>query len=181
MEDASGSKRARDKEVEEASSPGTKRSRADLLFDILDVESEPDNTDLDSVMRSLEEEIALPVADSDPGAVCVSEPEPKQPDLGYLLEASDDELGLPPTEAEVASGEVTGGEENVAGEAEEIGFGKIWGFDDEIHLDFGFGSNGGGDDGGVIFDGGLFDYGQFGSGPADAEEFPWRTESVTAV
>lgn len=183
MDEACGNKRGRCGEVEE-SPPESKRIRAELLFDILDDESEPDNTDLDSVMRSLEEEIALPVAvsDSDPGAASVSDPEPKQPDLGFLLEASDDELGLPPAEGDVTSGEATGGEENVSGEVvEEAGFGKIWGLDDEIHLDFGFGSDGGGDDGGVIFDGGLFEYDGGVCGPPDFSDLTWRPEYWPAV
>lgn len=61
--------------------------------DILDILNEPETVpdrltevqDLDSVIRSFEEEIVHPST------------QPAQSDLGYLLEASDDELGLPPT------------------------------------------------------------------------------------
>lgn len=165
--DVSSNKRARDDEAAE-SSPESKRVKADLLFDILDDESEPDNTDLDYVMRSLEEEISMPVA--------VSDLDPKQPDLGFLLEASDDELGLPPP-AEAAEEEVSSGEVGGGGEVEEAGFGKIW--DDEIHWDLGVGS--GEDNGGVIFDGGLFDFDGVVCGSQDLSDLTWRPEFLPAV
>lgn len=183
-----GNKRRRDDgELEEetpesspaVSPPEAKRIREDLFFDILDDEAEPDDNDLDSVMRSLEEELVDPVGVSDSGTVAVSDLELKQPDLGFLLEASDDELGLPPagsTEGETTSGEIPGEE------TEEVGFGKIWGLDDEIHLDFGYGPDNGGLDGSaVIFDGGLFDYDGGFCGPADFSDLTWRPEYLPAV
>lgn len=196
--EVAGSKRLREaKEAGEEvpgtppASPAAKRTRADFFFDILDDESEPDNTDLDSVMRSLEEEISLPVTVLEPAEAAGSDTKAKHPDLGFLLEASDDELGLPP--AEVAEGEATsgmanGGGENAGGEAEEVGFGKIWGLDDEIHLDFGLGSSeigwqqdSGVDDGGVIFDRGLFNYDGGICGPEDFSDLTWRPEFLPAL
>lgn len=64
------------------------REIQDDLLKILDeaaddsIDRESAIPDLDSVIRSFEEEILVPVV--------------QQPELGYLLEASDDELGLPP-------------------------------------------------------------------------------------
>lgn len=189
-------KRRRD-ESEEA--PEAKRIRAAdlILLDILD-DADPSDGDLASVMRSFEEEIASfspPPADQQRPEGAATETPPstegrRGSDLGYLLEASDDELGLPPTvpsssdEGEGAEGDlVEGGSQGTA-----VGFGQIWGLDDEIPncydaLEFGvFGQDGrvaGGDDG-VVFDGGLFDYADFVS-MAEFAEFSWQPESLPAV
>ncbi|KAJ6853584.1 uncharacterized protein M6B38_113170 [Iris pallida] len=190
-------KRSRSEEeelVEESvDSPEAKRIRADFILDILDDESRPDNDppgsdsgpdtdpaidDLYSVMRSLEEEIAttafLP-SSYPPSAPTPSDSNPNQPDLGFLLEASDDELGLPPP------GGIAGPSDVVGGASDDVGFGKIWGFDDDFHLEFGFGSEegdyNGSDDGPVIFDGGLFDCG----GAPEFSDLTWRTEFLPAV
>lgn len=86
-------------------SPLLKRLRPDDLLELLEhdgelIADEPDaggERDLESVIRSFEEEIA------------------REGELGFLLHASDDELGLPPpgekaetvsTEAEIRGGEV---------------------------------------------------------------------------
>ncbi|KAF7135844.1 hypothetical protein RHSIM_Rhsim08G0135300 [Rhododendron simsii] len=71
--------------------------------DILDILDEPDLVadsamqDLDSVIKSFEEEILPHSPSSVDFPVTMPEYVESQVDLGYLLEASDDELGLPPT------------------------------------------------------------------------------------
>ncbi|XAR51283.1 hypothetical protein NMG60_11005877 [Bertholletia excelsa] len=78
-------------------------SKVDLIHNeilhILDDESDTETDgetatpDLESVIRSFEEEIR----GSPTQHVNSSEPSGSGPELGYLLEASDDELGLPPS------------------------------------------------------------------------------------
>ncbi|RID60131.1 hypothetical protein BRARA_F03310 [Brassica rapa] len=84
--DSVGKKRVRD-ELDELviNSPDVKRLRDDL-FD--DSGHDPATQDLDSLMKSFEEELSNTTTVQDSGEA--------QPDLGYLFEASDDELGLPP-------------------------------------------------------------------------------------
>ena len=86
-------KRVRDDSPDsESDSAEVKRLRENLLDFLDDSDSVPTIQDLDSVMKSFEEEISpVPVVD------LTSESGESQPDLGYLLEASDDELGLPPS------------------------------------------------------------------------------------
>ncbi|KAM2541687.1 hypothetical protein TB2_021222 [Malus domestica] len=89
-----------------------KRLREDLLGFLDDSDANPTTQDIDSVMKSFEEEIAAattfcqsssrPASEtllaSGPVVDLTSESGESKPDLGYLLEASDDELGLPPSE-----------------------------------------------------------------------------------
>ncbi|KAI3453020.1 hypothetical protein Pfo_009683, partial [Paulownia fortunei] len=105
MEDLKVKKRGRDDSEEpelDIDSPEVKRLRENLL-DGLDDDAEFCTTsqDLDSFMKSFEEEItASPSAAGGEAALVVdltSDSGESRPDLGYLLEASDDELGLPPT------------------------------------------------------------------------------------
>ncbi|XP_008806249.1 uncharacterized protein LOC103718989 [Phoenix dactylifera] len=199
----SGDKRSRE-ESEEI--PEAKRLRAEILFDILDDDSDagdrdPATQDLASVMKIFEEEIALPPTPPPPAASDAVDPafSPAdienlgQPDLGYLLEASDDELGLPPTvpsssdeggdagEAEAAGGEV---------EVDADGFGQIWAFDDELAgcydaLEFGVRQQdereASAAEDAVVFDGGLFDYPDVLCGPSDFTDLSRRPESLPAV
>ncbi|URE11010.1 PRP4 pre-mRNA processing factor 4 [Musa troglodytarum] len=169
----------------EISSPEAKRIRENLLLDdILDDDAGAGDQDLASVMKSLEEEIALPSPPPpQPQAVVAID----QPDLGYLFEASDDELGLPPPPPPAPSISDDGGEppqaevavaSGVGGEVDGVGFGQIWGFDDEINgygwLDeFGIRpeERAEAEVNGVVFDGGLFDY----------ADLPWRSETLPAV
>uniref|UniRef100_A0A7N0U1R1 Uncharacterized protein n=1 Tax=Kalanchoe fedtschenkoi TaxID=63787 RepID=A0A7N0U1R1_KALFE len=158
--DAGAQKRPRVDDPE-IGSPEAKRLRDDL-FDILDG-SDPDPAvqDLDSIMRSLEEEISAPASP-------VVE---AQAEIGYLLEASDDELGLPPSSA--AAGEVLDFGEDA------VGFGDVWGFEEEAAA-FGvaeFGDGGGGDGGEYLALDGLFDYSDVGYG---STEFSCRSESMPA-
>ncbi|RRT32210.1 hypothetical protein B296_00055688, partial [Ensete ventricosum] len=184
MEESGDHKRRRGEDegdgFPEISSPEAKRIRENLLLDdILDDDSGAGDQDLASVMKSLEDEIALPSPPPQPQSVVAID----QPDLGYLFEASDDELGLPPPppapsmsdeppEADVA---VAPG---VGGEMDGVGFGQIWGFDDEINgygwLDeFGIRpeERAEAELNGVVFDGGLFDY----------ADLPWRSETLPAL
>ncbi|KAK1298337.1 hypothetical protein QJS10_CPB14g00327 [Acorus calamus] len=176
-------------------SPDAKRFRSELL-DILsdddassvsdDGEAPPSaasTDDLANVMRLLEEEISLPPPP--PPDPSTSDP---RDDLGFLLEASDDELGLPPAAAE-------GGEEvreSVVGDlmkdqVETVGFGQIWGFDDEIVSYDALGvnsddnSNDSNNNEGSVFFEELFDYADALSGPSDFSDFYWRPESLPAV
>ncbi|KAJ6312539.1 hypothetical protein OIU77_014123 [Salix suchowensis] len=131
-------KRVRDDFLElELDLPEVKKIREDLLG-TLD-ESDPDSLtqDLDSVMKSFEQEISA---------------------------SSDDELGLPPT-INSSSEEVKGEEENElvqidSTESSGIG-GELWGFEDQIPTYDSFGLGVGDSNynsGYVAFDDGLFEY-----------------------
>ncbi|CAL9203049.1 unnamed protein product [Musa hybrid cultivar] len=177
-------KRRRDEMVEieeegespEISSPEAKR----LLLDILDDDADAGDQDLASVMKSLEEEIALPSPPPQPQLLPLAAVD--QPDLGFLFEASDDELGLPPQADERCEAP----EPEVA--EESAGFGQIWGFDDGDlcgYEGFEFGirpeERAEADDG-VVFDGGLFDYADVvPCGPSDFADLSWRPETLPAV
>ncbi|KAK3225352.1 hypothetical protein Dsin_005214 [Dipteronia sinensis] len=73
-------------------SPVAMRIQNDLLDIFDDSDPDPAIQDLDSVIRSFEEEILVP----GPAKMTLDSGE-SRPELGYLLEASDDELGLPPS------------------------------------------------------------------------------------
>ncbi|WOL01172.1 hypothetical protein Cni_G09886 [Canna indica] len=182
MEDFGDLKRRRHQAVEEEEdSPVAKRFRDDLLIDILDDDDGAGEHELVSVMKSLEEEIAILPP---PPSLGVSVA-PNQPDLGYLFEASDDELGLPPP-APCSSDEGGDAPETVISIANEgdrnvIEFGQIWGFADEINGYDGFDFSFQPEDGvvvadaaeeGMVFEGGLFDY---ADGPFDLTEISWRS------
>ncbi|KAM7471136.1 hypothetical protein LguiA_009319 [Lonicera macranthoides] len=156
------------------------------LSDILDILDEPDTVtdrepeiqDLDSVIKSFEEEILHPVP--------VPAPESDSGELGYLLEASDYELGLPPaisptdeklkeelTDLANTTSKVFGFEENVGFENEVSSYGPPgFGLSEETEGH----SDGGGDDGEFLTVGGLFDY----SEESEFGEFSWRPESLPA-
>ncbi|XP_059642587.1 uncharacterized protein LOC132284492 [Cornus florida] len=118
-------------------SPEAKRIREDLL-DILDdsdtvTDRDPAIQDLDSVIKSLEEEIMHQSPPPQPAVVVDDSAAVPQPDLGYLLEASDDELGLPP--AISPSGEQTKNESmdvRPVSPAREYGFDEVMVMEDEI-------------------------------------------------
>ena len=99
MEEAPTRKRdASDRSPEETLEAKRLKAADLILLDMLDeIESsdrspaDPPAGDLDTVLRSFEEEICVASTSA------VSYPDDVvQPDLSYLLEASDDELGLPP-------------------------------------------------------------------------------------
>jgi hypothetical protein len=125
--------------------------------DILDILEESDDVseilDLDSVIKSFEDEIVPPSP----------VPVPKGSDnLGYLLEASDDELGLPPA--------ISPTDEKPKDQSTDLGnyypshafeFGENAGFENELPsyglFEFGFGEEIEGNEDFVTV-GGLFDY-----------------------
>ncbi|KAI3976337.1 hypothetical protein MKX01_021879 [Papaver californicum] len=90
----SNNKRTRDDSFELESSLETKCIRENLLILDEDESDESITQDLDSVMKSFEEEISLPPRDVNNNFIVGGDTD-EQPDLGFLLEASDDELGLP--------------------------------------------------------------------------------------
>ncbi|XP_010916362.1 uncharacterized protein [Elaeis guineensis] len=195
----SGNKRSREESVESAEA---KRLHADLIFDILDDDSDaeerdPATQDLASVMKIFEEEISVPPPPQPPAAPDAADPALPAAhfDLEYLLEATDDELGLPPSvpsssderrdtgEVDPPSGEVV---------TEAVGFGQIWAFDDAISgcfdgLEYGVRQQDERDaavaaaDEAVFFDGGLFDYPDVLCGPSDFTDISWRSESLPAI
>nr|GLL21936.1 uncharacterized protein LOC109164504 [Ipomoea trifida] len=171
-------------------SPVAMQFRDDIL-EILDepdalTERDPVIRDLDSVIKSFEEEILHPApAEQTVVDLTSSYSGESQPDLGFLLEASDDELGLPPT---VPSPEKQGTNDDAADlPAGAAVLDNLMGFEGELtsydSFDLGIdgiteGDNYGGNNGGefVTVDG-LFDY----SEPSDFAEFSWRPESLPAV
>ena len=140
-------------------SPEVKRLRDDL-FDVFDdSDPEPVSQDLDSVMKSFEDELssAQPRGET-------------QPDLGYLFEASDDELGLPPPQPSTllppSSGE-TKETELVRASSDSSGVGELRGIEEPVP---GFGS--------FELDDGLFEYSDVSLDSGDL--FSWRPETLPA-
>lgn len=154
-----------------------KRLRKDLLELLDDTDLDPVSQDLDSVMRSFEEELSTPPPvtlidlTSDSGN---SSP----PELGFLLEASDDDLGLPPSSSSTASTDETEVTEVVRPPYDSSELGGLWGFDsfDEQIPNYGD-SFGLGPCEVVAYEDGLFQYedGYF-AGAGDFPDFSWRTE-----
>ncbi|XP_030552242.1 uncharacterized protein LOC115756547 [Rhodamnia argentea] len=191
MEDQSSRKRLRDADDSDDldfQSAEVKRLRDDLLSFLDDSDPDPGAPDLDSLMRSFQDEIAAAPASSSPSPAAVevvdltAESGDSKSELGYLLEASDDELGLPPSTTP-SSGEAASCEaELVRAASEASGVSEFWEFEDRISSygdSFQFGGAGdgygGGDDEGeyVAFDG-LFDYSDAGFDPSDLPGFSWR-------
>ncbi|CAK7326561.1 unnamed protein product [Dovyalis caffra] len=181
-------KRVRDDSCEsELDLPEVKKIREDLLG-ILD-DSDPDSLgqDLDSVMKSFEQEISASTSSSVPVVDLTSESGESQPDLGYLLEASDDELGLPPSSINSTSEEVKGGEETKivrvdSAESSGIG-GEVWRFDDQIPTYDSFGLGVGDSNYNseyVAFDDGLFEYSNVCFDSSEFSDFSWRLGGMPA-
>lgn len=181
--DSAEKKRVRDELSDEAvlDSPEVKRLRDDL-FDVLDdSDPEPVSQDLDSVMKSFQDELSTVTTTTGQGSSAGE----TQPDLGYLLEASDDELGLPPPPS-ISPVPVAKEEETtetltdlVRASSDSSGIDEIWGFEDHVtnygDLDFGSGVGDGGD---YVAVEGLFEFSDdcFDSG----DLFSWRSESLPA-
>ncbi|XP_074556141.1 uncharacterized protein LOC141811955 [Curcuma longa] len=168
-----GDRKRRREEFEEAGSPEISSPEAKrLLVGILDDAAEAGERDLASIMKSLEEEIALP-----------SSPQPLAPadraELEFLFEASDDELGLPPPSEEAGEVEFAGD-----GGFEGSELLQIWGLDDDEL---------GGCEGfecamlpeeGAVIDEGLFEYSDVAfsfCGPSDLTDLSRRPETLPAV
>lgn len=165
-------KRVRDSPPEDpdsdTDSPVVKRLRESLL-DSLDDDPEfcTLNQDLDSFMKSFEEEINAGVGAA--GVDISSDSGDSRPDLGYLLEASDDELGIPPPTSSPGGLEDELRTELVRAESDSSEFaGSIW----ENPSCDSFGEM-------DTYNGeyGLFDYSDLGLGSTD---FTWRPESMPA-
>ncbi|CAL9168512.1 uncharacterized protein LOC103996590 [Musa acuminata AAA Group] len=180
---SSGEQKRHREDSDESESPEVKRLGADLLLDMLDDDPGAGNQDLESVIRSLEKEIAYP----SPHSKLQHEPSVSagQPELGYLLEASDDELGLPPTAAASSVDEDVGAAEaaglGTVAEPEGVGFGQMWGFEDPIESYGGFGLE---REMAMVAeeDGLVFDYPEeVASGPYDPSDLLWRPESLPAA
>ncbi|KAK7306936.1 hypothetical protein VNO77_39577 [Canavalia gladiata] len=124
MEPLSGKKRVKEDSAWESSE--AKRLRDDLLEFLDDADPAPPSQDLDSVMKSLQDEIAAPFVDltSDSGE--------SKPQIGYLLEASDDELGLPPAVASTDSAEKNEEAELVRVSSDSYRIGELWRFENQI-------------------------------------------------
>lgn len=175
----------------EFQSAEVKRLRDDLLGFLDDSDPEPGAPDLDSLMRSFQDEISAASASSLPSPAAVevvdltAEPGDSKSELGYLLGASDDELGLPPsTTPTPGGGEAARREaELVRVASEEPGIGELWelegGFPGCYDDPFQFGAGdayGGGDEeeGGYVAFDGLFDFSDAGYDPSDLSDFLWR-------
>ncbi|KAJ0256817.1 hypothetical protein HA466_0077920 [Hirschfeldia incana] len=172
--DSAEKKRVRDESEDTViDSPEVKRLRDDL-FDVLDdSDPEPVSQELDSVMKSFEDELSSTVTQ------VAGE---TQPDLGYLLEASDDELGLPPVSPVPVAKEVETTEtltDLVRASSVSSGVDELWEFEDHISnygsLDFGSGVGDGGD---YVAVDGLFEFSDDGLDAGDL--FSWRSESLPA-
>ncbi|CAA7039278.1 unnamed protein product [Microthlaspi erraticum] len=159
-------------------SPDVKRLRDDL-FDVLDdSDPEPVSQDLDSVMKSFEDELS---AASPTVTTAAQDSGETQPDLGYLFEASDDELGLPPPPSvspiPIAKEEET--TDLVRASSDSSGIDELWGFEDHVSnydpLDLGSGVVEGGD---YVTVEGIFEFPDdcFDSG----DLFSWRSEFLPA-
>ncbi|KAF3431851.1 hypothetical protein FNV43_RR26587 [Rhamnella rubrinervis] len=189
MENQSLKKRVRDYSANDSEhdSPEVKRLRDDLLGFLDD--SDPDQTtqDLDSVMRSLQEEISAPSCSASPAPVVdlTSDSGESQPELGYLLEASDDELGLPPSRN--SSEELKDENELVRVSSDSSGIGELWGFDDQIptydsfELGTGTGDNFNNNSGDYVALDGLFGYSDVYFDSSDYSDFSWRSETLPAL
>lgn len=145
-------------------SSGSRDVRNDILSILDGSETVPDEIqDLDSVIRSFEEEIL-----QSPAPETTSWTGESQPDLGYLLEASDDELGLPPVTSPAESNQRN----------EHVPSYDSFELPSDDSLGFGFG-----EEYGVANEflavGGLFEYPE----ASDFSEFLWRPEmeSLPAV
>lgn len=181
MESSSNKKRLRsDSDESEFNSPEAKRIRDDLLDTLDDSDVCTVGDDLDSFIKSFEDEISPPPETLDQA----SESGDSRPDLEFLLEASDDELGLPPTETTPTESE------RIVVSTESVELGEFSWVDNEIpnyeSFEYGFDyaagdvhvNNGNNNQNGeyVALEG-LFDYTDLGFGSADMSR---RPESLPA-
>ncbi|KAI4369000.1 hypothetical protein MLD38_017495 [Melastoma candidum] len=181
MEDPRSFTRKRSREQDDSVDPveaaEVKRLRDDLLGILDDADLDPGTQDLDSLVRSFQEEIssssstsaAAVASEEEPAVVEVVDLTSESGELVYLLGASDDDLGLPPSIRYDVIDDVWDREAELAGVPYDYPVGgEFWGF--EGHVDgfgeaLGFGSGASydsydGDEGYeyVAYDGGLFDY-----------------------
>lgn len=149
-------------DITEMGSPETIKITEDILNILDDPDSDPEIQDLDSVIKSFEEEIHNP----DPVTESIG--------LDYLLGASDDELGLPPA-GDQPERKVSYPDPDPS-PAVEIN--EDFAFIDELpsydSAEFGLGGDNNGSNCDFVTLGGLFDY-------SEATEFSWRSESLSAL
>ncbi|KAK1380911.1 Calmodulin-regulated spectrin-associated protein [Heracleum sosnowskyi] len=130
MDSVSCKKRVRDgyeaTEFTESTQSELKRFKEDFLDELDDSDVCTTSQDLDSFMKSFEQEISgsVPANESNSGE--------SRPDLGYLLGASDDDLGIPPS----VSNENLNDTELFRVTSESVGLSELWRFDD--YNSFGF-------------------------------------------
>lgn len=166
-------------------SPESKKLKEDL-FDFLDETDTacPSSQDLDSVLRSLEEEILVAShspATKNPAPIVdlTSYSGDSLPDLGYLLEASDDELGLPPS---INSGTELQQEETelVRVLSESSGIGEFWGFEAQFPNYDSFDLETAENSEFVAYDNGLFAHSDVYFDSSDFSDFSWHSETLPA-
>ncbi|KAL0463595.1 UNVERIFIED_CONTAM: hypothetical protein Slati_0247100 [Sesamum latifolium] len=175
-------KRVRDEAEEcesDIDSPEVKRLRENLL-DSLDDDAEfcTSTQDLDSFMKSFQEEIAAsPSAGGGEAVDVAADRGESRPELGYLLEASDDELGLPPPTSSPGGVKNELRTELDRFESDSSEFGReFWEFPGYESFGFGFGAADNANSEYVALDG-LFDYADLGVGSGD---LAWRPETLPA-
>ncbi|KAG9152913.1 hypothetical protein Leryth_012527 [Lithospermum erythrorhizon] len=145
-------------EEEDFDLPEVKKLRQDLLDNLEDDEICSTSADLDSFMRSFEEEISstnippMPKTETNETNLALEANDDPLPNIGYLLEASDDELGLPPSSSSPS----------------QLGD-ELWGFQNVSSFDsFGLTEleniNGVGNNNEYVELDGLFDYSDMGFG-----------------
>ncbi|KAE9618756.1 hypothetical protein Lal_00047799 [Lupinus albus] len=131
MEDTSGKKRVRDDSSESwLELSESKRLRDDLLEFFDEADLIPSTHDLDSIMKSLQDEI---YASPSPAPITVtSNTGESQPHIGYLLKASDDELGIPPPGDSSVKELKKEDAELFRVSSDSSGIGDLWQFEDQI-------------------------------------------------
>ena len=145
-----------------AEPPLGKHLREDLLGFLDDMEADPTIQDLDSVMKSFEEEISQACTYSSvPVVYLTSNFNESQLELGYLLEALDDELSLLPFGNSLGE-EVKNSETKLGWDLSySSGISELWGFEEHIpsYYSFEYGVGNGYDNTGeyIAFDG-LFEH-----------------------
>ena len=173
----------------EVGSPEVKRLRDDLLGFLDESNLEPATPDLDSLMRSFEEEIATASSSPVPVVDLTADSGESQPELGYLLEASDDELGLPPSVTSNSQQEFDEATEFARVTTDSSETSEIWRFEDQIpnydafELEAGdmfSGSGNGSDAAEYVGLDGLLEYSNLCSDALDNSDFLWRQESLPA-
>ncbi|XP_022945766.1 uncharacterized protein LOC111449910 [Cucurbita moschata] len=189
MENQISKKRDRDDSAEftesENGSSEVKRLRDDLLGFFDESDPEPATQDLDSLMRSFEEEIATASSSPVPVVDLTVDSGESQPELGYLLEASDDELGLPPSVTSISKEEFDESAVFARVSSDSLEVGEMWRFEDQIPNYDAFELEGGdvysGSDTAeyVAFDG-LFEYSNLCLDASENSDFLWRQESLPA-
>ncbi|KAK4430203.1 hypothetical protein Salat_1321000 [Sesamum alatum] len=175
-------KRVRDegeKPESDIDSPEVKRLRENLL-DSLDDDAEfcTSTQDLDSFIKSFQEEIAASPSAAAGGSTDVAEDGGEsRPELGYLLEASDDELGLPPptSSSSGVKNELRTELDRFDSDSSEF-VREFWEFPGYESFGYGFGAADSSNSEYVALDG-LFDYTDLGVGSGD---LAWRPETLPA-